>query len=63
MALVQNVDSSPKRKMAGIVLEPSMLIDLKRVAAVQHYKSMSEMIRAVMKQYLEDVKVKMEGRK
>ena len=57
---IQRLAPSPVKKtsrtMAGIVLEPSMLIDLKRIAAAQHWGSMSEMVRSVMADYVEQAK-------
>ena len=56
----QNTDldsiPAPTRTMAGILLEPELLMELKRVAAALRYKSMSEMVRIVMRAYLEQVK-------
>jgi hypothetical protein len=60
MSLIQE-DSSQvkKRTMAAILLDSAFLMDLKRVAAAEHYSSMSEMVREVMKRHIEDVKSKM----
>lgn len=38
------------------LVEPEMRSELKRTAAELRYRSMSEMVRIVMKQYLEQVK-------
>jgi hypothetical protein len=56
----QDLDSTvgPSRTMAGILIERDTLNEMKRVAAALHYASMSEMVRIVMREWLNQVKNK-----